>query len=446
MEYTERISNQSILGIVQRVCNYVDPRLMDHGLRVSYLVWNMLAPLGTYTDEELRDICFISIIHDIGAYKTEEISRMLDFETDTIWEHSIYGYLFIKYFSPLRDKASSVMIHHVPWNELEQQDGIDDQMKEIVSVLFLADRIDVSMEVEHCTWEESLRTIRAEAGTRFSPKAAALADNLNLTLPLMTAIAKDDRYHHALADIPLTQTQITDYLKMIIFSIDFRSRHTVTHTVTTTSISYELACLAGLDETMRDKIVCGALLHDVGKIGIPVEILEFPGRLSPQAMAIMRTHVDITDRIFDGEIEETVRRIALRHHEKMNGTGYPLGLKGEDLTIPERIVAIADIISALSGTRSYKEAYGKDRIISILTEMKGDGLLDPDLTDTAILNFDLIMGHTQALCDPLLALYHRIQEEYQELLRAPSLADKLHLALQKDDAADSAGASVSLFN
>lgn len=446
MEYTERISNESILGIIRRVCNYVDPRLMDHGLRVSYLVWSMLAPLGVYSDEELRDICFISILHDVGAYKTEEINRMLDFETDTIWEHSIYGYLFIRYFSPLRDMACAVLIHHVPWNELEPLTEIDDKLKEIVSVLFLADRLDVSMEVENRTWEESLDIVRAEAGTRFSPRAAALAESLNVTFPLENAIAEDGDFSRALSDIRLTQTQITDYLKMIIFSIDFRSRHTVTHTVTTTSISYELASLMGLEEEIRDKIVCGALLHDVGKIGIPVEILEYPGRLSPQAMAIMRTHVDITDKIFNGEIEDTVRKIALRHHEKMNGSGYPLGLKGPDLTVPERIVAIADIISALAGTRSYKEAYGKERIVSILSNMKEDGLLDPAITDTAILHYDRIMAHTQALCDPLLVMYHKIQEEYQELFHASTPERRLQLALETYRNSGSKGISEILFD
>ena len=95
---------------------------------------------------------------------------------------------------------------------------------------------------------------------------------------------------------------------MIIFAIDFRSRYTVIHTITTTSISKQLAVLFGFDEAKVDKVRQGALLHDLGKIGIPVEILEFPGKLSPQAMRIMRTHVDITEEIVGGEIEEEIIR------------------------------------------------------------------------------------------------------------------------------------------
>ena len=79
----------------------------------------------------------------------------------------------------------------------------------------------------------------------------------------------------------------------------------------------------------------------------------------------MRGHVDITKQIFGGQIEETIQNIALRHHEKLDGSGYPLELKGEDLTIGERIVAVADIVSALSGTRSYKNAYSKERVQTV---------------------------------------------------------------------------------
>ncbi|WP_243008889.1 HD domain-containing protein [Clostridium sp. AM58-1XD] len=276
MKYTEYISNKSILGIIERVCSYVDPRLMDHGMRVSYLVWKMLAPLGTYSREALRDICFLSILHDIGAYKTEEINRMIDFETDHIWEHSIYGYLFMRCFSPLESRAGVVLLHHITWDVLQQQEEVSDEIKEIAQVLFLADRIDVSMEVEQNSWEKTLEIVRAGSGTRFSPAAVALAETLTITLPLEEAAMADTQYYHTLSDYLLTHAQITDYLKMIIFSIDFRSRHTVTHTVTTTSISAEIAGHMGLDEDICNQIVCGALLHDIGKIGIPVEILEYP--------------------------------------------------------------------------------------------------------------------------------------------------------------------------
>ena len=91
IEYGNYIDNRGVLGIVRRACNYVDARLVDHGFRVACIVSRILARLGGYTEKEMRDICILALYHDIGAYKTEEISRMLEFETRNMQEHSIYG-------------------------------------------------------------------------------------------------------------------------------------------------------------------------------------------------------------------------------------------------------------------------------------------------------------------------------------------------------------------
>ena len=205
-----------------------------------------------------------------------------------------------------------------------------------------------------------------------------------------------------------------NYLKMVICTIDFRSRHTVTHTMTTTSISYELALRMGMSEREITSIVRGALLHDLGKIGIPVEILEYPGRLSPQAMHIMRTHVNITEEILGTDVDETTKRIALRHHEKLDGSGYPGKLAGRDLTKGERIVAVADIVSALTGTRSYKDAYPKEKVVSIIEGMRRENTIDAECVSCMVADYEGIMEHTLQRCQPILDAYYNIKREYLE--------------------------------
>ena len=165
----------------------------------------------------------------------------------------------------------------------------------------------------------------------------------------------------------------------------------------------------------RNNVVCGALLHDLGKIGIPVEILEFPGKLSPQAMAVMRTHVDVTEEIFGGDIPSPIREIALRHHEKLDGSGYPRGLRAQQLSLEERIVALADIVSALAGTRSYKKAFGKERICAIITGMREDGLMDPALVGCMLAHYDEIMEKTRVRCQPVLEIYQKLQADYNAI-------------------------------
>lgn len=411
MQYTEHMSNESLLGIIRRSCNCVDSRLMDHGARVAYIASRMLLSLGKYNDREMRDICLLCLVHDIGAYKTEEISQMLKFETDNAGDHSIYGHLFIKYFSPLRDLADAVLFHHFPWDSLCMLEDVSEKTKELSQLIHIADRIDVARSVELLTWEQTKEVLLQNRGGKFSPDMAALAAGLELP----SIVEADSKYNHILLDIPFTQDEITEYLKMIIFAIDFRSRYTVTHTITTANLSSELAKYMGIDEAVKNQIICGALLHDLGKIGIPVGILENPGALTAEEMNIMRTHVDLTEAIFGGAVDETIQNISLRHHEKLDGTGYPRGLFAKDLSLSERIVAVADIVGALSGIRSYKVAFPKERIISIIQAMKENGGIDPDVVDTMILHFDDIMEENQIQCQPILDIYEGIQLEYEQL-------------------------------
>ena len=130
----------------------------------------------------------------------------------------------------------------------------------------------------------------------------------------------------------------------------------------------------------------------------------------------MRTHVELTERIIDGCVCPQVARIALRHHEKLDGSGYPHGLAASDLTELERIVAVADIVSALAGTRSYKEAYGRKRVVSIVGDMASRGLIDRTVTSVLIGEYDAILEEVRYVCAPIMSAYERIQEEYGTLI------------------------------
>lgn len=423
MQYTGSIDNRGILEIIRRSCSYVDARLMNHGYRVAYIVSEMLKPYFHEDARKIRDVCFLALLHDIGAYKTDEISKMLQFDTDDVLAHSVYGYLFIKYFSPLKKLSGAILLHHATWQVLEHSEVFPKGIRLLAQVIHVADRIDVAMEVQHLTWEETAVLLKKESGTKFSPFIADLALACDFHTPFEGDTDAESIFFQLFSEIPLTQDEITDYLKMLIFTIDFRSRHTVTHTITTTTISAELAKRMGMNEEECNQIICGSMLHDLGKIGIPVEILEYPGKLSPQAMNIMRTHVDITEKIFGDVIEDTVKSLALRHHEKLDGSGYPRGLAAADLSTGERIVAIADIISALSGTRSYKTAFSKDKICTIITEMKDAGLIDADIVELMISDYDEIMEETRIQCQPILDIYVLIQKDFDRISQAMTVDD-----------------------
>lgn len=415
-----QISSKNMAGIVCRTLNHVDERLVDHGIRVAYIMLKMLEAEGNSDQKSIRDLCFLTMVHDVGAYKTEEINNMVQFETGNVWNHSIYGYLFLKHLSPFSQLASVILFHHTDYDKLIEIPGLQRDTLMWAQMVNLADRIDVCIQTgEGGNISDLLETYRdkkfssgvidlfGSAGKR-DHILEKLGCNVN-----QQQISKE--VFEALGNPSFSREEIETYLKMIVYAIDFRSPYTVIHTITTTSISQELARLMELKEMEMTQIYYGALLHDLGKIGIPVEILEYPGKLSPQAMKIMKTHVDITEEIMNGEIEQVIANIALRHHEKLDGSGYPRGLGGAVLTPSERIVAIADIVSALNGRRSYKDAFGKEKIVGILTEMKEDGLLCEKTVDVMIRHFDEIMENVRNTCEPVLNVYDHINIEFTEL-------------------------------
>ena len=419
----KQISSKNMAGIVCRTLNHVDERLVDHGIRVAYIVLKMLEAEGISDQKRIRDLCFLTMVHDVGAYKTEEINDMVQFETGNVWNHSIYGYLFLKYLSPFSELSSVILFHHTDYEKLIRIPDLQSDIIKWAQIVNLADRMDVCMqtgEVKDIT--SFLERFREK---KFSSEVV----DLFLNVEKKDHVLENLRRNHeeklniskevfmSLGNPSYAKEEIDTYLKMIVYAIDFRSPFTVIHTITTTSISRELAVLMDLDENQVTQIYYGALLHDLGKIGIPVEILEYPGKLSPQAMKIMKTHVNITEEIMNGEIEPVVAKIALRHHEKLDGSGYPRGLKSDDLTLSERIVAIADIVSALYGRRSYKEAFGKEKIVGILSEMKENGLLCYQTVDIMIKHFDEIMENVRNTCEPVLEVYDHMNIEYTELCK-----------------------------
>ena len=393
---------------------------MDHGIRVAYITLKMLEAEGCSDRKSIRDLCFLTMVHDVGAYKTEEINNMVQFETGNVWNHSIYGYLFLKYLSPFSELAPVILYHHTDCDKLAGISGLQRDLLKWAQMVNLSDRVDVCIQTGEGV--NIIEYLERFSDRKFSSEVIDLfkkAEKRDQILEKLGDSANQRKISkevfEALGNPSFSRKEIETYLKMVVYAIDFRSPFTVIHTITTTSISQELARLMGMQEIEITQIYYGALLHDLGKIGIPVEILEYPGKLSPQAMKIMKTHVDITEEIMNGEMEPVIANIALRHHEKIDGSGYPRGLKGEVLTPSERIVAIADIVSALNGRRSYKDAFGKEKIVGILTEMKEDGLLCEKTVDVMIRHFDEIMVNVRNTCEPVLNVYDHINIEFTEL-------------------------------
>ena len=130
----------------------------------------------------------------------------------------------------------------------------------------------------------------------------------------------------------------------------------------------------GLSDRQVENILYAAPMHDVGKIGIPDHILLKPGRLDKDEWEIMKKHAAIGAEILrgsDAEFIQVAETVAMTHHEKWDGSGYPKGLKGEDIPVEGRIVAIADVFDAMTSKRPYKEPLPVGESLKIIKEGSG---------------------------------------------------------------------------
>jgi len=182
------------------------------------------------------------------------------------------------------------------------------------------------------------------------------------------------------------ETARLEIIRRLGRAAEYRDNETGMHIIRMSKSCQSLALAAGLGDEFADCILKASPMHDVGKIGIPDDILLKPGKLNPDEWEIMKTHATIGGDIigeFESSLMKMARVIALTHHEKWDGTGYPNGLSGEDIPIEGRVSAICDVFDALTSVRPYKEAWPVEDAVAFISEQSGRHF-DPELLKTFV--------------------------------------------------------------
>lgn len=208
-----------------------------------------------------------------------------------------------------------------------------------------------------------------------------------ITKPVSPAIVKARvRTHLSLVRMDELKRTRLEIVQRLGLAAEYKDNETGLHVIRMSHYSRILARALGWSEADCDDLLNAAPMHDVGKIGIPDAVLRKPGKLDADEWAVMRQHVSIGAKIIGEHPSGLLRmaqRIALTHHEKWDGSGYPNGLAGEDIPIEGRIVAIADVFDALTSERPYKQAWPVEEAVAFLREQSGQHF-DPDLVELFI--------------------------------------------------------------
>jgi len=175
------------------------------------------------------------------------------------------------------------------------------------------------------------------------------------------------REHQKLLEMTLEGT-----IHTVTMAGELRDPYTAGHQRRVADLACAIAYVMGLDEERVRGVRLGAMIHDIGKIGIPAEILSKPSHLTPVEMQIVREHAQMGYNILkDVKFPWPVAEIAYQHHERVDGSGYPNGLKGEAILLEARIVAVADVVESMASHRPYRPALGVDAAIEEIAQGRG---------------------------------------------------------------------------
>jgi HD-GYP domain-containing protein (c-di-GMP phosphodiesterase class II) len=255
-------------------------------------------------------------------------------------------------------------------------------------VLQLADRVAIRIRPDEFVLSQVSRIEREIVpgrGRQFAPDVvdAFVTESRRDVFWLETATATFPRADQtatigpvAKADDPALR-QLSELFRMVI---DFRSKHTATHSRSVAAIAERVAQLIGFSSRACAMIHVAGNLHDLGKLAVPAAILDKPGKLTPEELAIVRSHPYYTGKVLEriAGFDEIAQWAAL-HHENHDGSGYPWRVGADQIPLGARIVALADTFSALAEPRSYRPGLPREEILRLMREMAAARKLDPFL-------------------------------------------------------------------
>jgi HD-GYP domain-containing protein (c-di-GMP phosphodiesterase class II) len=357
-----------------------------HSKRIGALVAAMGRSLG-YDDDSLSAIATAALFHDNALTEYILSERDGDTKDENMKLHSEYGQRNVEWLPFRKDISGYVLYHH------ERADGSGPFGKKKgeyppeAGLISLADIVDVSQRLQTKTAEDLPQLysyIRGLAEIGYDP------DDIEVLIGVLDADMLDalrDVNINATLDrlIPVWTADLEDpnvirIAGMISRIIDYKSKFTTKHTNRVANASWIMGTFYGLPETEKVQIFLAAAMHDIGKIIVPTDIIEKPGKVTASEFDEIKKHADQT-RAWLSSVEglEKIAEWAADHHEKLNGEGYGGGKRADEIEFNARLIACLDIYEAVSADRPYHDTRSHAESMAILYDMAAAGLIDPDI-------------------------------------------------------------------
>ncbi|MDD2628089.1 MAG: HD domain-containing protein [Clostridia bacterium] len=376
----------------------ISKKMSGHHIRVAYIAYR-LALQYRLPKKRIINLVIAACVHDIGALTIEERDNIIspDYKSDEV--HEKIGYSYLKSSKHFRSIALFVKHHHIAWDFGNGKYYKDKLLPIECHILCLADRIDAYIDKDTYILLQAdniISKVIENSGKLFMPDVVATFINIS---------DKEDFWLYTVshsiheivgklvdsANILISLDEFEKLAKWFSNIIDFRSRFTSVHSRGVSASAEAIASKLELPAYEIKNIRIAGYIHDLGKLAVPNEILEKNDKLNFNEYAIIKSHTFHTYNVLRRlkDINNIVS-YGSYHHEHIDGSGYPFHLKGKDLSQGARILAVADVFTAITEDRPYRKAMGKDSVIDVLNDMKNNKLLDSKIVNLTIKHFDEI--------------------------------------------------------
>jgi len=421
----KRINMYELLICLTNAGDLVCPKLANHHQQVAYLAFRLGQQMNLPQSQQ-RDLMLAGLLHDVGALSYQERLDLIDQEPPSAHDHAFKGARLLEGFAPLNKASEIIRYHHVPWNRGKGRLMLGKQVPQLSHILHLADRIAVQIDPDQEVIgqiENIVSVIQKQKQTKFVPEYV----DAFLDLSVNEYIWLDLVYQPLLYILPhlmafstmeLDINGIIDLTKVFAKIIDYKSPYTANHSAGVAKTAEKLAELAGFSEDERKMMLIAGYLHDFGKLAVKNEILDKPGKLDVDDFNSIRSHTFYTFRLLQSIREfETINMWASFHHEKLNGTGYPFHLSGESLPLGSRIMAVADVFTAISEDRPYRRGMTQEQVIAVFNTMVEEQSLCPYVVS-------LLMDNLEQLQKVRKAAQRKADTDYNDFLEKTQISHR----------------------
>jgi len=371
----------------------VDSSIALHQQRTAFTSWEMGKAAGL-ADDAIERLFVAGLLHDIGALAPEEKISLHEFESRDTLSHCIRGSVLLETVPWLKSSAKIVRFHHQDWNCWKEPITNPDVLE--AQILFLADYLEriirrnayILHQDEHISGK-----ITELAGTSIHPDVVYLFRKisrreefwLDLVSPRLYSLLLHNGPYRRVEIDPSSITAVGELFRNII---DFRSRFTSTHSSGVSECAGILAQLFGFSDAEADLMRVAGNFHDIGKLAVPNTILNKPDKLTKEEFAVIRQHTYFTYSILNtiGGLQHIAEWAAF-HHERLDGSGYPFHHEAGRIGTGARIMAVADIFTAMAEDRPYRKGMGYEEIKKILRKQADMNIVDKRIVQLVLDNY-----------------------------------------------------------